>query len=191
MLKKLFGSGSRVKILNQFYSFPEDEFFIRELTRILDEQINSMRRELENLENIGLLKSIERNRKKYYRLNPHFSLYHELASIIRKTQEANDELLKKFSKLGSIDILMLTGSFIDKPSLDVDLLLVGDVTKTDLQKFLDAQFPDETIRFSLMSREDFLYRITLKDKFVKEIFKDNDAILLKNKLKKDTLDFVL
>lgn len=189
MLKKLFGSGSRVKILKQFFGNPEEEFFIRELTRVLDEQINSMRRELENLENIGMLKSVERNRKKYYRLNPHFSLYHELASIIRKNQESNDELLKKISKLGNIDILILMGNFIDKNS-DTDVFLVGDINKSDLQSFLDEHFPDESLRFSLMSRDDFLYRITLKDKFVKDVFKDKDNIILKNKLKKDTLSLV-
>ncbi len=191
MLKKLFGSGSRVKILTQFFSHPEDEFFIRELTRVLDEQINSMRRELENLENIGLFKSVEKNRKKYYRLNPHFPLYHELASIIRKSQEENEELLKKISKLGNIDILILTGSFIDKDKMDIDVFVVGDVNKNELQSFLDSYFPGKTIRFSLMNREDFLYRVTLKDKFVKDIFKDNEIIILKNKLKKDTVDLVL
>ena len=72
MLKKIFGSGARVKLITHFLSNQDDEFFIRELTRILDEQINSLRRELENLESIGMLKSKERNRKKYYRVNPHF-----------------------------------------------------------------------------------------------------------------------
>ena len=80
----MFGSGARVKLLQQFLLHPEEEFFIRELTRILDEQINSLRRELENLENIGMLKSREKNRKKYYRINPHFPLLHEFTSIIRK-----------------------------------------------------------------------------------------------------------
>ena len=56
MLKKIFGSGARVKLFRQFLLNPKEEFFIRELTRILDEQINSLRRELANLEKIGMLK---------------------------------------------------------------------------------------------------------------------------------------
>lgn len=189
MLKKLFGSGSRVKILKQFFTYPEDEFFIRELTRLLDEQINSMRRELDNLETIGLLKSNDRNRKKYYRLNPHFPLYHELYSIVRKTQDANDDFLKKVSKLGNVDLLVLMGIFVEKQK-DTDIFIVGDISKEELQGFLDEQFPDQSIKFSLMKKEDFLYRMTLNDKFIKDVFSDKDNIVLKNKMKKDTLPLI-
>lgn len=186
MLKKIFGSGARVKLLQQFLNNPEEEFFIRELTRILDEQINSLRRELENLENIGLLKSREKNRKKYYHVNPHYVLLPELTSIVRKTNEDNQVLLKKLSKLGNIDILILTGSFIEKDGGDVDLFMVGEVSDSDLETFIQQNFPDQIIRHGNMSREDFLYRITLKDKFVKKLFADPENIILKNKLKKDT-----
>jgi len=189
MLKKIFGSGARVKLLQQFLSNPGEEFFIRELTRILDEQINSLRRELENLEHVGLLKSSERNRKKYYRINPHFPLLHELTSIIRKTDDSNQDLLKKISKLGDLDILILTGSFVNKTE-EVDLFVVGGFKKTDVQRFLDENFPKKNYKYGLMSREDFLYRITLKDKFVKNIFEDKDNVILKNKLKKDTENLV-
>jgi predicted transcriptional regulator len=189
MLKKIFGSGARVKLLQQFLKNPEQEFFIRELTRILDEQINSLRRELTNLENIGLLKSKEKNRKKYYIVNPHFPLLSELTSIVRKTDEANLQFLKKIMKLGDVDILILTGKFINKEK-DVDLFIVGNLAKVDLQKFLDSEFPGQNLKYGLMTREDFLYRITLKDKFVSNIFKEKDNLILKNKLKKDTENLV-
>lgn len=181
----MFGSGARVKLFQQFLLNPKEEFFIRELTRILDEQINSLRRELENLERIGMLKSSERNRKKYYRINPHFSILHELTSIIRKTDESNQLLLRRLSKLGDVDILILTGTFLDKKA-DVDLFLVGNVKKTDLEGFVQEAFPDKKVKYSLMTREDFLYRVTLKDKFVVNVFRDKDNLILKNKLKKDT-----
>lgn len=190
MLKRIFGSGSRVKIIKQFFTHPNEEFFIRELTRLLDEQINSMRRELENLEGVGLLKSMDRQRRKYYRLNPHFPLYHELDSIVRKTQASNDDILKKMSKLGSIDILILTGQFINKEK-ETDVFVVGDLKKEELQSFLNQTFEGKNVKFALLTRDDFLYRVTLKDKFVKDIFKDKDNVILKNKLKKDTLSLVL
>lgn len=55
MLGKLFGSKARVKILKQFLSNPEERFYIRQLSRDLKLQLNSVRRELENLEVFGLL----------------------------------------------------------------------------------------------------------------------------------------
>lgn len=56
-LIKLFGSNSRTKILEKFFiehatGNGKSGFFIRELCRDLDEQINSIRRELINLEEI-------------------------------------------------------------------------------------------------------------------------------------------
>lgn len=181
----MFGSGARVKLFRQFLLNQDDEFFIRELTRILDEQINSLRRELENLEKIGMLKSSERNRKKYYRINHHFPLLQELTSIIRKTQKENDDILKKVTKLGEVDIFVLTGQFVGKES-DIDLFLVGNVEKANLENFLEDYFPNKQFKYSLMSREDFLYRVTLNDKFVMNLFADSNSIILKNKLKKDT-----
>ena len=57
MLKQLFTSQVRVKLLQTFVENPGEEFFIRQLTRDLGEQINSIRRELENLRKIGILES--------------------------------------------------------------------------------------------------------------------------------------
>lgn len=56
-LSKLFGSKSRTKILEKFVienvsGNSKAGFFIRELCRDLDEQINSVRRELMNLEEL-------------------------------------------------------------------------------------------------------------------------------------------
>ena len=57
MLGKLFGSNTRVKILKLLLLHPEEKYFIRQLARDLKSQVNSVRRELENLEEFGLLVS--------------------------------------------------------------------------------------------------------------------------------------
>jgi len=181
----MFGSGARVKLLQQFLLNPEEEFFIRELTRILDEQINSLRRELENLENIGMLKSREKNRKKYYRINTHFPLLHEFTSIIRKSNEKYQSILKKMNKLGDIELCILSGAFVGNKS-SVDVFVVGNLNAQELQDFVDSEFEEDGLKVGVMSKEDFLYRITLKDKFVATLFSDSDNLILKNKLKKDT-----
>lgn len=185
MLKKMFGSGARVKLLQQFLLHQDGEFFIRELTRILDEQINSLRRELENLENIGMLKSREKNRKKYYRINPHFPLLHEFTSIIRKSNEKYQSILKKMNKLGDIELCVLSGAIVGNKSA-VDVFVVGSISTEALQSFVNNEFDEEALKVGVMSKEDFLYRITLKDKFVTNLFADTDNLILKNKLKKDT-----
>ncbi len=57
MLEKLFGSRARVKILNIFLLNPGEKYYIRQLSRGLKLQLNSARRELENLEKFGILTS--------------------------------------------------------------------------------------------------------------------------------------
>ena len=57
MLKKLFISKVRISILEVFLSNLDAAHHVRELVRILDEEINAVRRELMNLESAGLLKS--------------------------------------------------------------------------------------------------------------------------------------
>lgn len=132
-----------------------------------------------------MLKSREKNRKKYYRVNPHFLLLPELISIVRKTDESNDVLLKNISKLGDIELLLLTGDFIGKAK-DIDVFVVGNIAEKDLQEFLNAEFPEKSLKFGVMNKDDFLYRITLKDKFVKDIFTEKNSIIVKNKIKKET-----
>jgi len=55
MLGHLFGSNTRVKILKIFLLHPEEKYYIRQLARKLKLQVNSVRRELENLDKFGLL----------------------------------------------------------------------------------------------------------------------------------------
>lgn len=54
-LGKLFGSNARVKILKLFLLNPDNKYYIRQLARYLKLQVNSVRRELENLEGLGIL----------------------------------------------------------------------------------------------------------------------------------------
>ena len=55
MLEQLFGSRTRVKLLRLFLLNPEDKYYVREITRLVSEQINSVRRELSNLESLDLI----------------------------------------------------------------------------------------------------------------------------------------
>lgn len=190
MLKQLFSSNARVKLLKTFLLNPDEEFFIRELTRKLDEQINSIRRELDNLKKIGLLKSRVRNRKKYYYINKEFLVFRELRDMFVKASSNDEQMGRAISKMGEVDFLLLSGKFVNKIS-KVDLLLVGEVDKKKLQKYLDETLKGKKdIKFTIISKKDFLYRLECNDKFVKEILKGEGNIVLINKLKKELAKMV-
>jgi len=182
MLKRLFTSTTRVKLLTIFLLNPEQEFFIRELTRELDEQINSIRRELDNLKRTGLLKSKEKNRKKYYVVNKNFLLFNELKSIIIKSISNKDEITKRISQFGEIEVLIFSGIFVNRESV-IDLLIVGQIDKEKLEEYLNNELDtSRAIRFSVMSKDDYLYRRKCRDKFLSDLLDSNDNLITIDKL---------
>jgi hypothetical protein len=182
MLKRLFTSNTRVKLLTLFLRNPESEYFIRELTRKLEEQINSIRRELDNLKKLGLLKTKSKNRKKYYVVNKNFVLFNDLRNIILKAISDEDNIAKKLISLGDLDVIILSGMFIDKET-SIDLLLVGNIDRKRLEDYFTHELETKRpVRFSIMGREEFLYRRKCKDRFLGEIFDDKDNIVALNKL---------
>jgi len=185
MLKALFSSKTRIKLLTTFLLNPDDEYFIRELTRKLDEQINSIRRELDNLKKIGLLKSRARNRKKYYYCNKDFVIYNELKDILLKAMNTDSDLIRNIGKAGDVDLLLLSGIFVGRES-PVDLLLVGDIDNIKLQKLLaESSKSGKDLRFTNMTKKDFLYRLEMKDKFIRDLITDTKSIVAVNRLKKE------
>jgi hypothetical protein len=81
VIEQLFGSKTRVKLLQLFYSNPNRAFYVREITRKIDEQINSVRRELSNLLSIGIITSDATNNRLYYEVDQDYEYYKPLAMI--------------------------------------------------------------------------------------------------------------
>lgn len=181
MLKHLFTSKTRVKLLTLFLLRPDEEYFVRELTRELNEQINSIRRELDNLKKMGLLRSRAKNRKKFYTVNKNFLLFNELRSIIIKANNSSENLLRNISKMGEVDFLLVSGLFLQKDA-PVDLLVVGNIDKDNLGKFLDTLETQVPIKFSVLKSADFIYRIKCRDQFILDLIKDPGNIVAINNL---------
>jgi len=182
-LKSFFGSRTRVKLMGLFLLHPKNEFFIREITRKLSEQINSVRRELDNLRKVGLLKTRSRNRKKYYYINPEFELFEEFKMIFAKNANPQDEIIKAISAFGEINFLLFAGQFVGAAG-DLDMLIVGEIDKKALKKYLEEELANSKIKFTVMSRADFLYRLDCKDKFVLDLLSKSEKNIPINKLKK-------
>lgn len=183
MLKRLFTSSTRIKLMTLFLLHPDEEYFIRELTRKLSEQINSVRRELDNMKKIGILKSKFKNRKKFYIVDKNFVIFQELRSIILKTLADHEAIAKKLSKCGDIDYMVLSGIFVNKNST-VDLLIVGNnINRDKLESTLNSEVATKRpVRYSILTKDDFIYRLECKDRFLTDILKDTENIIAINKL---------
>lgn len=162
---------------------PEQEYYIRELTRLLNEQINSIRRELENLRRIGLVKARHRNRKKYYHIDTEFALYPELRNIFAKEIQSDSPIVASLKRLPHIELIVLAGSFAGTDS-KVDLLIVGEIKKEMFEALLLQDPSLKNVKYSIFSQADFLYRLSLRDRFILEILNDPRHLTVHNVLQK-------
>ena len=119
-------------------------------------------------------------------MNKKFPLFNELRSIIIKTTDQNSQVIQEIIKLGQVDLILLSGYFMQKDS-EVDLFIVGEIDKKSLEEFLEKEVTSENpIRFTVMNREDFMYRVKCNDRFVKDLVTDPDNMIGYNQLQ-DTL----
>lgn len=197
MVEQLFGSKTRVKLLQLFYSNPNRSFFVREITRKIDEQINSVRRELSNLLSIGIITSDNNNNKLYYEVNQNFEFYEPLQQIfgggVKKTTKkaasvagaipASDTTIQEeLRAIGQIDLAVFTGQFTRDESAGVDFLIVGEVNPNALAKYVDQLEAQESksIRYAVMTLPDFRYRQQIRDRFATAIHQSKKQILVDN-----------
>ena len=184
------GPKTRVKLLQLFFSNPNRSFYVREITRKIDEQINSVRRELSNLLSIGIITSDNTNNKLYYEVNQKYEYYEPLQLIfgggvkksikkatIGDAQEASQVGLKA---IGHIDLALYTGKFTRDETAGVDFVIVGEVNHNALQKYvedLEAR-ENKSIRYTVMSLADFQYRQQIRDRFVTSLGRSKKQILV-------------
>jgi hypothetical protein len=197
MIEQLFGSKTRVKLLQLFYGNTNRSFYVREITRKIDEQINSVRRELANLLTIGIIKSNTSNNKLYYEVDQKYQYYEPLNAIFgignkQKSKPTKGNTQKPDNpifSIGNIELAIYTGIFTKDETVGIDVLIVGNTNPTQLSKFisdLEAQELKE-IRYAIMSLDEFNYRRQINDRFVnlvidskKQIVVDKNNILDNN-----------
>lgn len=93
MLQALFSSKTRVSLLWLFLKRPNRRYYLREISRMLDESLTPIRRELLNLKKIGLLTDMRVANIIYYRANKDFLLFEELQKLIAKAGNSKDKAI--------------------------------------------------------------------------------------------------
>lgn len=177
-IEKLFGSKTRAKLLNLFFSNPEKSFYVREMTRVIDEQINSVRRELLNLENIGIIKNETFDNKIYYSANAKHPFTKPLTDMFSKkissteNKEIKDTTWEEYSRpvKNYLKGLVVTNRL---PSQDgIDLLIVGNDRTKKLTRWAEVieKKLGKPINYVIMSVDDYTYRKNVRDRFLREIF---------------------
>jgi predicted nucleotidyltransferase len=134
VLEALVTSRVKRKLLVLFFTNPENEFYVREIARRLKEETNAVRRELQALENGGILLSYTKGNLKYFKANKKCPIFGELKTIVLKT-EGLGEVIKERLKDQKIRFAFIYGSYAkeeERKGSDIDLMVIGDV---DMAKF--------------------------------------------------------
>lgn len=194
MIEDLFGSKTRIKLLRLFYSNPNRSFYVREITRKIDEQINSVRRELGNLLRIGIIISDTSNNKLYYEVNQKYDYYKPLLEIFGKASQSDVSGSKRankaatpsdpdeaaFAALGNVELALFTGRFTRDDRASVDLLVVGNINQNKLDKLvaeLESREAKE-IRYAWFKPDDYHYRRQINDRFLNGVLSAKKQVII-------------
>lgn len=175
-----------------FLQRPDDVFYVRELTRLIDTQINAVRRELKNLVDIGLLiegaakeddHGLKRPglKRRYYVANTDFPLMQEVRALLLKAYTLMEwKLDEQITRLGDIRYLAFMGVFIGQRNQPLDVFVIGELDRNglkDLMKTAEERMGAE-INYTVMSPQDYIYRRDMADRFLDGILKSPKSVLI-------------
>ncbi len=183
-LEKIFGSRTRVKIITLFTTGVKRPYFVREIARTVDERLNAVRRELDILETIGMLKTYEERRRKFYTVDESFALFNELASIMQKSGPGvEDVMFKHLENVGNVQYACVSGFFTGTTNAPTDMLLIGTIDERILGSFVERieRQVNREISYTPMTMNEYQYRLNFSDIFLRQLFSTSYKELI-NKL---------
>jgi predicted nucleotidyltransferase len=147
------------------------------------EEINAVRRELNNMNKHGILKKEKRGNRLYYFLNNSYDFFEDLLSLVAKTTGLGLSLRDNKKKLGKVKFVMLSGKFVrhkDRQSSDVDLLVVGDIVLPELSLLIQQEEKrrQTEINYTVMTEDEFSFRKKRRDPFLVSILSNSRIMII-------------
>lgn len=139
-----------------------------------------------NLENLGLLKSYEQNKKKYYMMNRNSELYAEISEIFLKSYDALGPIKLFFKGRKTLDLVTISPTVLDFRNENtnniVDIFIIWELDRIEFNTFLEKAFFGKKIKYAIMSLDDFTNRLEYNDKLVLSILSQKGNIFLRDRL---------
>lgn len=189
VLSKLLGGQSRVKIMRLFLFNPEQGFTVKEVSARSKVGGLSARKEVSYLMGLNFVKqgnitfSVQKKKGKKvitkklkvkgFFLNKNFAYIDSLRNLLIDSKFLErKEIVKKFRGGGNLKLLIIAGVFIKDEASRADILIVGDHLKRNIiersLKNMEAEIGKE-LRYSVLDTKEFLYRVDMYDKFIRDI----------------------
>jgi DNA-binding transcriptional ArsR family regulator len=183
MIDKLFGSKTRVKLLHLFMNHPGQSFYVREITRLIDEQINSVRRELSNMLEVGIITSDTADNKLYYEANQRYEFYKPLRAIFagesmgaeetssNAVSSANQSQIDIIADIQSVRLAVFAGVLVKGSTAPIDIIVVGNGSTAKIKAAISMieKLEGRELNYSVLPYDEFYYRLSVRDKFITEV----------------------
>jgi hypothetical protein len=181
ILGKILGSPMRVKIMRLFLLNSKNSFNKKEI--IKRSRISSIiaGREIRLLSSVGFIKKHGES----WSYNYHFKYGREFERLLVSSDSFDKKVIaENFKKVGRVKLLLVAGIFIKNKDSKVDLLIVGDKMKKgrideEIRK-LEAEIGTELV-YSVFDTKDFIYRLNMYDKLVRDILDFPHEVVLQGK----------
>lgn len=177
-------SKTRVKLFEIFYGAPKSMHHVRELVRLIGEEINAVRRELTKMEEAGMLKREPRGNRVYYTLRPEYPFYQEILELVAKTTGLGGAIRKNKEKLGKVSYVMFSGRFVRwfprKAEDEVDVLLIGDIVLPEIVSLIrdEQKRRGQEINYTPMTKEEFEFRKKRRDPFLLSVLSESRVMIV-------------
>jgi predicted nucleotidyltransferase len=182
----LMNTKLRRKLLVYSFTHVDEQYYVRELSALIDEDPGNLSRELKKLADEGLYTSVTRGRIKLYSLNKKYPLFKELKEIIFKTEGVEGSLNEIVRKCAEISLAFIYGSYAkskENKGSDIDLVVVGEVPDGEFTRdirALEARLNRE-INYTAYKKEEFEKERKKEGGFLQLVLADK-IILLKGEL---------
>lgn len=128
MLKSLFSSSIRADVLSLLLNSPDEKFYIREIAKLLRKNASGVKRELDKLEEMGIVISEKIANLKYFQADKNSPLFSELKNLIAKSLGLPGAL-KSLLRASGVKLAFIYGAYAEGEETPmVDLIVIGQFT---------------------------------------------------------------
>jgi len=181
----LFGK-TRQAVLAILFGNPGRAYYTREIMHAADSGGSQVQRELEQLTRAGLITRTPRANQVYFQANEAASIYPELVALVAKTFALGDyfrmALVPYATRIQSAFIYGSVARGEHHATSDVDLMIVGDVLLSDLDRALHEveKKISRPVSATVMDLKEYVRRRKAKDPFLQTILREPKIFLIGN-----------
>jgi len=180
-LSKLFGRAARVKLLRLFLFNPRQSFTLGDIVRRARVPLSETRKEIRLLSSIGAVERVARGKGIRFGLVYDFPYTEPLQNLLLNAPARGEDIVASIRKLGLMKLIVLSGIFTNVSGDGLDIIIVGDKVQErklrDHVKRFESELGKE-LRFTILSSDDFNYRLNMNDKLIRDVFDFPHRILV-------------